>query len=336
MSHSRSILTSLRLVAFATMIALLFSPGVPARNAGATAQDGEPLKVVASFSIVEDWASQVGGDHIELSSIVPAGGDAHSFDPDPATVASIEDADVIISIGPGFEPWLDDMVDSSGAEATVIHLTDHMSLLNAEEDSDHEDEEHHGDDETAHEDEPEHGDGDPHIWGDVANAVTSVELIRETLAEADPDNAEAYQANADAYVAGLETLDTYIEEQAATIPDDNRKMVTSHDNFGYYADAYGFEVVGTAITSVSTEAGDPSAGDIAGLVEAIEDSGVPAIFAENTVNPDLMQSIADEAGVELAPTLYTDALGAEGSAGATYIGMMTFNTDTIVAALGGE
>lgn len=326
MSHTRSRPLRAGLVVFAVMVALLFSPMAPTTLI--SAQEDDPLRVVASFSIVEDWTSRVGGDHIELSSIVPAGGDAHTFDPDPATVASIADAAVILSIGSGFEPWLNSMVDASGAEATVVHLADHMSLSDGE-GGDHEDE-------AAHEDGHDHGDSDPHIWGDVSNVITSVDVIAQVLADADPDNAGAYQDNAEAYIAELETLDTSIREHVASVPEENRKLVTSHDTFGHYADAYGFEVIGTALGSTSADAGDPAAGDVASLVNVIEDSGVPAIFAENTVNPDLMQSIADEAGVELAPTLYTDALGEDGSDGDTYIGMMTFNTDTIVAALGGE
>lgn len=341
MSHSRSgRISLLRPIAFAIIFAMIFTPVFPAVNADA--QNGEPLKVVASFSIAEDWTARVGGDLVELSSIVPAGGDAHTFDPNPATVASIADADVIVAIGPGLEPWLDSMVDASGTDATVIQLVDHMPLLSTDDDG-HDDDNHadevtheddHGGDHT--EDDHEHGDGDPHIWGDVSNVITAVEVIRDTLAEADPDNADTFHANAAAYIAELEALDTYIQEQIATVPEENRKLVTSHDTFGYYADAYGLEVVGTALGAATSDTGDPSAGDVATLVGIIEDAGVPAIFTENTVNPDLMQSIADEAGVELAPTLYTDALGEEGSAGASYIGMMTYNTGTIVAALGGE
>ena len=303
----------------ALILALLLGPF--ASSSRATAANGDPIEVVASSSILADWVRNVAGDAAEVTSIVPAGGDAHTFDPDPAKVASIADADIIFAIGSGFEPWLPDMIEASGTEAAYVEVTRDMTLLGA----DHDDEENHSEDE-----------GDPHIWGDVSNAIASIELIGTALAEADPDNADAYRANAETYIKQLHELDDAIREQVATIPEANRKLVTSHDTFAYYAKAYGFDVIGTALGSISSESGDPSAKDIATLVEDIREAGVPAVFAENVVNPSLMQSIADEAGVELAPTLYTDALGEEGSEGSTYIGMMTYNTNTIVSALGGE
>lgn len=306
--------------ALATGAALLALPGIAAR---ADAQ-GSPPQVVATFSILADWVTNVGGEGIELATIVPAGGDTHTFDPDPGRVASIADADVIFAIGPAFEPWLADMVQASGAPAAV-KVTKGIELLGAA-------------DGLAAEpkDEEDQSDADPHIWGDVRNAITAVETIRAALAVANPDDADAFQENADAYTAKLEQLDASIRERVATIPEEYRKLVTTHDTFAYYAHAYGFEILGTALGSLSTETGDPSAADIATLVEAIDEAGVPAIFAENIVNPDLMRSIADEAGVELAPTLYTDALGEAGSAGDSYLKMMTYNTDTIVTALGGS
>ncbi|HEV2073889.1 MAG TPA: zinc ABC transporter substrate-binding protein [Thermomicrobiales bacterium] len=319
MSQSRILvgMPLLRRASVAIILALLF--GLLALSSPTSAADGDPIKVVASSSILADWVSNVTGDSADVTSIVPAGGDAHTFDPDPATVASIADADIIFAIGSGFEPWLADMIEASGTEAAYVEVTRDMTLLGA----DHEDEENHDEDE-----------GDPHIWGDVSNAISSVELIGTALAEVDPDNADTYRANAEAYIEQLKELDGAIREQVATIPEANRKLVTSHDTFAYYAKAYGFDIIGTALGSSSSESGDPSAKEITTLVEDIQEADVPAIFAENVVNPSLMQSIADEAGVELAPTLYTDALGEEGSDGSSYIGMMTYNTNTIVSALG--
>jgi ABC-type Zn uptake system ZnuABC Zn-binding protein ZnuA len=311
--------------AFARLAALLAAPAPSLLQVSrAGAQGSDPLKVAASFSILADWVSNVGGDAVAVTSIVKAGGDAHTFDPDPATVASIADAEVIFAIGAGFEGWLADMVEASGNNAPLIEV---MTLITGEEEHDYEEEADSG---------HGHGAGDPHIWGDVANAIAAVELIRSTLAKVDPDRADIYASNAEAYTAQLKELDAAIREQVATIPEENRKLVTSHDTFAYYAKAYGFEVIGTALGSISTESGDPSARDIATLVESIRETGVPAIFAENVVNPALMQSLADEAGVELAPALYSDALGEEGSDGTTYIDMMTYNTATIVTALQGD
>lgn len=287
------------------------------------------INVAATFSILGDWVQQVGGEHISLSTIVPAGGDSHRFDPNPNQVASITGADLIFEIGIGFESWLDDMVQASGTSAQRIAVSDGITLL-AVSDGENEHEDHSEDD--GH----DHGDHDPHIWGDVAKAIDATGVIRDALSAAAPDHAAAFEANAAAYIEALTGLDATIRDQVATLPEDRRKLVTTHDTFAYYAHAYGFEIVGTALGSLSTEGGDPSARDISALVGQIVDSGVPAIFAENVSSTDLMETIADEAGVELAPPLYTDALGEPGTDGDTYVGMMTWNTNTIVTALGQE
>jgi len=336
-----------------------------AAPAGLTrAQDDEPIKVVATFSILADWVENVGHGDIELTTIVPASGDAHTFDPNPEQLASIADADLIFEIGLNFESWLDGMYEASGSSAERVVVSDHMALLSSDgngheddadghevegDDNGHEDEgddhagedrgheveaDDHVDEDDGHEHEP--GAFDPHVWGDVHNAISAVEVISQHLSEVDADNAATYEANAGAYTTQLEDLHSYIETETQTIPEDRRKLVTTHDTFGYFAGAYDFEIIGTALSSVSTEGGDPPASEIAELVEAIENEGVPAIFAENVSNNDLMQAIADEAGVILADPLYTDALGEPGSDGDSYIAMMTWNTDTIVAALIGE
>jgi ABC-type Zn uptake system ZnuABC Zn-binding protein ZnuA len=179
----------------------------------------------------------------------------------------------------------------------------------------------------------DHGELDPHVWQDPNNAIVMAENIRDALVEADPENARTYERNADEYISRLEGLDAEVSEKVAAIPEDRRVLFTTHDTFGYFAQEYGFEV-DTALGSVSTEASDPSAGEVAELVEEIRASGVPAVFAENISNPALMRRIADEAGVELAPTLYTDALGEPGSSGDTYLKMVRYNTTTIAEALG--
>lgn len=280
------------------------------------------IEVVASFSILADWVRNIGGNAIDLTSIVPAGGDTHTFDPAPDTVATIADARVIFAIGAGFEVWLDRIVTASGTDAPTVEVSNGLTLLSGDEEHDHGHDHSHG--------------HDPHIWGDASNAITVADVIRDGLTNADPGNTTVYRDNAAAYRDELDALDTRIRDRVATVPESHRKLVTSHDTFGYYAHAYGFEIIGTALGSFSTEAGDPSARDIAMLIEEIKASGVPAIFAENVVNPALMQSIADEAGVDLAPPLYSDALGDAGSDGDTYIHMMEYNTETIVTALGGE
>lgn len=313
----------------AALVAPAALSAIPLRAAAA-----DRLRVVASFSILADWAANVGGEQVEVTSIVPPNGDAHTFDPEPSTVAAIADANAIFTVGPSFDGWMTAVIDSSGTDATVVTLLDAIDV--------HQPRHVHDGEATATpgsapaDDGHDHGEVDPHIWGDAMLAAAAAKVIGQTLADADPDNAEAYAANTAAYVAELEGLDAWIHEQVATIPEENRKIVTSHDTLEYYAAAYGFEVIGTALGSLSTESGDPSAGDIAKLVGQIEDAGVPAIFAENVMNPDLMQAIADEAGVDLAPPLYSDALSDADGDAATYIDLMHANTSIIVTALGGN
>jgi ABC-type Zn uptake system ZnuABC Zn-binding protein ZnuA/Zn/Cd-binding protein ZinT len=185
---------------------------------------------------------------------------------------------------------------------------------------------------AANEHNHEHGEFDPHVWHDPNNGMVMAENIRAALVEADAKNAAAYDANAKTYSAELGALNEYIRQQVATIPEAKRILVTSHDTFGYLAGEYGFAVL-NVLGSISTEAADPSAGEIAELIEKIKASGVTAIFTENITNPALVKQVAGEAGVTVAPTLYTDALGQAGTPGATYLGMLRYNIDTIVAAL---
>jgi ABC-type Zn uptake system ZnuABC Zn-binding protein ZnuA len=227
--------------------------------------------------------------------------------------------DYAVSFGPG-----------AGASVALVWEEASHSHSEGEEHGHSEGEEHAEGEEHGH----SHGEYDPHVWHDPNNAMVMLEAIRNALVGADPDNATTYARNADAYLAELEELDAFVQEQVATLPEERRKLVTTHDTFGYFADRYGFEVVGTAL-GITTEASDPSAGKIAALVEAIRVTGVPAIFAENVSNPALMETIAREVGVELAPTLSTDALGEPGSEGATYLEMVRYNVTTIVTALAG-
>jgi ABC-type Zn uptake system ZnuABC Zn-binding protein ZnuA len=305
------------------VLALMVARCAPAAAPQPVAVD--KLSVVATFSILAGWVQIVGGDRVEVRALVGPGGDAHTFEPGPADGAALAEARLVFENGLGFEPWLDDLFASSGSQARRVAVTDGIEPRA-------ENEEHVEDAEHPAEGELEHGEFDPHVWHDVRNAIHMVEIIRAALAQADPANQAIYTANAAAYVAQLEELDDWIVEQAATLPQDRRKLVTSHDTFGYFAQRYGFEIIGTAL-GASTESADPSAGEIARLVDEIKATGVPAIFAENVANPRLMEQIASEAGVELAPTLYTDALGAPGSDGDTYLKLIRYNVTTIVAAL---
>jgi zinc/manganese transport system substrate-binding protein len=315
------VLTTIRLTrrsALASTLALLSLP----LTARAQTPTAEPLNVVATFSVLGDLTQAVGGDNIQLTTLIEPGVDAHTYDPSPAELAMLEQADVIVENGIGFEPWLDNFLESTSFQGERIVASKGVALRHADEDG-------HVEEEGGH----DHGGDDPHIWSSVQNAIVMVENIRDGLKSADPDRAAAYDANAEAKIADLQALDAWVREQVATIPEDRRKLVTSHDTLGYFADAYGFEVVGTALGSLSTEVGDPSARQIAELIHQIQEAGVPAIFAENVSNPALMESIAAEAGVTLAPSLYSDSLGVPGTPGDTYDGMIRSNVEAIVQAL---
>jgi ABC-type Zn uptake system ZnuABC Zn-binding protein ZnuA len=286
------------------------------------------------------------------------------YEPSPRDSVALAEADLLVENGLEFEEWIEALYSASGSQATrVVASSTIGSLLEGEghsdeehageehadeehadeghSDEEHADEEHadeeHADEEHADEEhadeEHSHGEYDPHVWHDPTNVMAMVTVIRDALVAADAANAELYTANAEAYMAELAELDAFIEAQVAELPAERRKLVTTHDTFGYFANRYGFEVIGTALGS-STEAADPAAGAIAELVEAIRSAGVPAIFTENVSNMQLMETIANEAGVRLAPELYTDALGEPGSSGATYLEMMRYNVTTIVEALG--
>jgi zinc/manganese transport system substrate-binding protein len=318
---------SRRAVLTASALALL--PRVSAAQTPTVS--GEPLPVVATFSILGDLVQAVGGEAVQVTTLIGPGVDAHTFDPAPADLVTLESAAVIFENGLGFEPWLDGFFASTQPKGTRVIVSDGIEPRHVSEEHEKHEEDHEDEEEAEH----HHGDVDPHVWHNVANAIVMVENIRDALVTADPDNAAIYEANATAKIADLEELDAWMREQVATIPEERRKLVTSHDTFGYFADAYGFDGLGTALGSASTEAGDPSARDVAILIEEIAAAGVPAIFAENVSNPDLMESIAAEAGVTLAPPLFTDALGEPGTEAANYDGMMRGNVTTIVNALSG-
>lgn len=309
-------------LSLAGLVFLLAACGSPAAPTGAPA-DGR-LSAVATFSIVGDMVANVAGERVALTTLVGPGGDAHTYEPSPRDSAAIAEADLLFENGLGFEGWIDDLYAASGSRATRVALGAGVTPLPIAE------EEGHAEGEDGH----AHGEYDPHIWHSAGNAIAMVEAIRDALKAADAAGASAYEANAAAYIARLRELDAFVKAEVGRLPEERRRLVTTHDTFAYFADAYGMTVVGTAL-GASTEASDPSAGELAALVEEVRAAGVPAIFAENVSNPALMETIAREAGVALAPPLFTDALGEPGGEGASYIAMMRYNATTIVRALAG-
>jgi ABC-type Zn uptake system ZnuABC Zn-binding protein ZnuA len=317
-----------RALVLLTCAALLVALILPTTNSAAQTR----LKVVATFSILGDWIANVAGDKVDLKVLVGAGSDTHTYEPSPADSATLSEADLIFEIGAEFETWLDALVESSGTKAKRIVLTEGFELLPFEgHGHEHEGEDMHHGGEGDKEGEHEHGEFDPHIWHDVSLVMKMVERIRDALIEADSANAGSYTLQASLYIAELGLLDGEMLLAVDEIPEARRILITTHETFAYFGARYGFKV--DSALGVTTEAADPSAGEIAELIERVKASGVPAIFADNVSNPRLMEQIAREAGVKLAPPLFTDALGEKGSDGETYVKMMRYNLRTIIEAL---
>jgi ABC-type Zn uptake system ZnuABC Zn-binding protein ZnuA len=300
--------------------------------------DDAPMRVVATTSIIGDVVAQVGGEAIDLTVLIGSGQDSHSFEPAAQDLTAVANAYVIFVNGWNLEEGLVDVLESIGEEVLVVPISANIEPLTfGEEDHDEEGEEH---EEEEHEDGDEHGHSgaDPHVWFDIHNVEQWVENVEHVLSELDPANADTYQANAASYATALAELETYAEAQLASIPEENRFLVTNHDSFSYFAEVYSFTVLGTVIPGVSTVA-EPSASDLADLIAEMEEHNVCAIFTETTVNDELAQTVAAELdGCETVQVLklYTEAVGSEGSGAASYIGMFRANVDTIVSGLNGN
>jgi zinc/manganese transport system substrate-binding protein len=345
------------------MIAIIALVAAACGDDGDTSAGDGRLKVVATTSILGDFVQQVGGDRVDVDIVLKSNVDAHDFEPSPADIEALRTADIIVRNGAGLEAWFDRTIETSGSSATIVdasegvrvrqpgdddadHAEDHADEDHADDsnedhaDDDHADDsnedhadDHGGEDEHTHGDGHDHGDSDPHIWLDPNNAVTMVGNITDALVASDPDHASEYEANRTGYVEQLEALDAEI---AAAIDGlTNKKLVTNHDAFGYYADRYGLEVVGSVIPSFDSSA-EMSAQDLDELVRAIKDEGVEAVFSEASLPGDAARTIAEEAGVTVVTgddALYGDSLGSSDSDASNYLDMMRHNTRTIVSNL---
>jgi ABC-type Zn uptake system ZnuABC Zn-binding protein ZnuA len=278
------------------------------------------LNVVATTTLVGDIVRNIGGEQIDLSVLLPVGADPHNFEPTPKDVALVSDADLIFTNGAGLENFMNRLLENAGGQAAIISLSDGLELIPATEEEDH-----------AGETETDHEDDDPHVWMDPANVQHWVKRIERTLSEADPANAAVYKANAQAFRQELIELDGWISQQIAEVPQANRKIVSDHVVFGYFAKRYGFEQVGAVIPSISTLAA-PSAQELADLVDMINKLGVKAIFVDSAVNPALAQRIAGDTGIQLIP-VYSGSLSAADGPAATYLDFMRANVSAIIQAL---
>jgi zinc/manganese transport system substrate-binding protein len=274
--------------------------------AACPAHTQERLKVVASFSILGDFVKNVGGDRADVTALVGPDGDVHVYTPAPSDAKKIADAKLLVINGLGLEGWLPRLLQASGGKAPIIIATQGIAPLKIG---------------SA---------ADPHAWQSVANAKIYVTNIRDALIAADPADAEVFRGNALAYLTKLDALDREVREAVAKIPSARRKVISTHDAFGYFAAAYGIEFI--APTGVSTES-EASARDIAAIITEIKTSKIPAVFLENISDPRLMQRIASETGAKVGGTLYSDSLTGEKGACPTYIDMVRHNIKALTSAL---
>ncbi len=275
-----------------------------------TAKD--KLLVVSTSTIIADLTANIGGEAIEHRGILRPGDDPHLYEPVPRDVALIEKADLIIYNGYGLEPALIRLIEATGIKAKKLAVGETVPPLDSN---------HQGTKVP-----------DPHVWGNALNGIIMINTIRDALIKLSPENEAEFIANAAELTTELTELHEWIKAQIATIPEDQRFLITTHDAFAYYAQAYDLPVAGTLI-GISTEE-QPSAQTLQNLVNEIKTIGVKAIFAETTINPSLIETVAQEAGVTLAPgKLYSDSLGAPGSEADTYVKMLKTNTLNIVQAL---
>jgi zinc/manganese transport system substrate-binding protein len=305
------------------VLAAALAIGIATSAFPAAAQD--KLTVVASFSILADFAREIAGERAAVTTLVGPDGDAHVYSPTPADAKAVAEAKVLIVNGLKFEGWMDRLVKSSATKATVVTATAGITplALPGEKDHDHGKKAGHGHDHA--------GQSDPHAWQSVANAKVYVANIREALIKADPAGRSVYEANATAYLGKLDELERDIAAEIARIPADRRKIVTSHDAFGYFAKAYGISFV--APQGVSTEA-EASAKDVARIIRQIKAQKIPAVFLENVTNPRLAEQITRESGAKMGGRLYSDALSVPTGPAATYISMMRYNIRELGKALG--
>ena len=281
----------------------------------ARAQDR--LKVIASFSILGDFMKNVGGDRVEVATLVGPNGNAHVYAPSPGDAKKVADAKLVFVNGLGFEGWLERLVKASGTKAPIVVATKGIKPLERAGEHDH-DHDH------------DHGRADPHAWQSVANAKIYVANIRDALIAADPAGKDAYSANAVAYLAKLDALEHDVREVIAKIPADRRRVITSHSAFGYFQDAYGVNF--TAPQGVSTEA-EASAKDVAAIIAQIRKQKVAAVFLENVTDPRLVEQVARETGAKVGGTLYSDALTDDKGDATTYIDLMRHNLRQLASAL---
>jgi zinc/manganese transport system substrate-binding protein len=286
------------------------------------------IRTVSTTTYIDDWVREVGGDRVESFSLIPLGADPHTYQPGAGDISRIADASLVFKLGLTFESENFDRLlkNTVSDESKLVALGESAQPIPFEEIH----EEHEEGEEEGREE--EHGEFDPHFWFDPIRVRDAIRQIEARLSQTDPDNAAIYAQNAGRYIQELDELHQWILEQVAEIPGERRLLLTTHEVLGYFAHRYDFEVIGAVIPSTTTEQ-EPSAQDIARLVEEIREHNAPSIFSEITLSDRLAQSIARDAGATVVTTLHTESLGPSGSGADTYINMMRYNVQAIVDAL---
>ncbi|WP_372396485.1 zinc ABC transporter substrate-binding protein [Azospirillum sp. HJ39] len=312
-----------------TFAASLAAPLVAALALFAPPALAEPVKVVATFTILGDMVRQIGGDEVAVTTLVGPDGDAHVYEPTPADARALGAANLVVANGLGMEGWIDRLVKASGYKGPVAVTSTGVKPIAGEEEHEEKGHDDHGHD-HGHGHAHDHGAHDPHAWQSVANAKIYADNILKGLVAAAPAKADVLRANHAAYRAKLDAVEAEIKAALKPIPRKDRKIVTSHDAFGYYAKAYG--VTFLAPVGVSTEA-EASAGDIARLIRQIKKEKIKAVFVETIADPRMLEQIARETGARIGGRVYSDALSAADGPAATYIDMMRHNLAQFTKAL---
>lgn len=273
----------------------------------------KPIEAVASFTVLADMVQNVGGDHVHVTSLIGPNGDPHAYEPTPNDAQALKRADLVFVSGLHLEGWLDRLIKASGYQGQPVVLSNGIKTRSMEED---------GKRIT-----------DPHAWNSAANGVVYVRNIISALQKADPANASDYQAKGDQYIQQLEQLDAYARAQVQAIPSDKRKVLTSHDAFGYFGDAYGVTFLSPLGFSTETEA---SASDVAKLIKQIKQEHVSTYFFENSSDPRLVKQIADASGAQPGGELYVESLSPADGPAPTYAQMFRYNVDKLTAAMKGN
>lgn len=316
---------------FKSLLAVVAAIGVlwPGLRVHAQAtEQAEPLRVVASFSILADMVRSIGGEQVQVLSLVGPETDAHSFEPRPNDIKTLAQAQVLVINGLGFEAWLPGLQQASGFKGHTVVASAGSDLIDHEGPDVHEAHDGHGDDD-AH-DVHDHGPVDPHAWQDLGNGVRYVQAIAQGLAKADPTHAQLYRDRADNYARQLSALDTEIKQRLAGVPVQSRKVIVSHDAFAYFARAYAVQFIPVAGVSGRAEA---SARGVADLVNQVRKENIAGIFVESAANSSMVEQLARETGAKVGGRLYADTLAATGQPADTYLGMMRWNADQLLKVL---